>query len=46
MLGSVRPPEEFDGLVKNPKEVGINTQAPYIYVEEIDGQGSRGGNGL
>ena len=36
MLGSVRPPEEFDGLVKNPTEVGINTQAPYIYVEEID----------
>ena len=36
MLGSVRPPEEYDGLVKNPREVGVNTQAPYIFVENID----------
>ena len=36
MLGSVRPPEEHDGLIKNPQEAGTNTQAPYIYIEEID----------
>ena len=36
MLGSVRPPEEYDGLVKTPEEAGINTQAPYIVIEEID----------
>ena len=36
MLGSVRPSEEYDGLVKTPEEVGVNTQAPYIYIEEID----------
>jgi uncharacterized glyoxalase superfamily protein PhnB len=32
----VRPPEEYDGLIKNPQEAGTNTQAPYIYIEEID----------
>ena len=36
MLGSVRTPDEGDGLVKNPRESGTNTQAPYIYIEEID----------
>ena len=36
MLGSVRPLEEYDGLVKNPREARTNTQAPYIYIEEID----------
>ena len=36
MLGSVRPPEEYDGLVKTPEEVGFNTQAPYIVIGEID----------
>ena len=36
MLGSVRLPEEYDGLVKTPEEVGVNTQAPYIIIEEID----------
>ena len=28
MLGSVRPPEEYDGLVRTPEGVGVNTQAP------------------
>ena len=36
MLGSVRPPEEYDDLVKTPEEVGVNTQAPYIVINEID----------
>lgn len=36
MLGSVREAEEYDGLVKTPEEVGVNTQAPYIVIEEID----------
>ena len=36
MLGSVRPPEEYDGLIKTPEEVGVNTQAPYIVINEID----------
>ncbi len=36
MLGSVRPPEEHDGLVKTPGEAGTNTQASYIYIAEID----------
>lgn len=36
MLGSVRLPEEYDGLVKTPEEAGANTQAPYIVIEEID----------
>ena len=36
MLGSVREPEECDGLVKTPQEAGVNTQAPYIIIPEID----------
>lgn len=36
MLGSVRPEEEYDGLVKTPREAGTNTQAPYVYIAEID----------
>jgi len=36
MLGSVRPPEENDGLVKTPGEADTNTQAPYIVIEQID----------
>lgn len=36
MLGSVRSPDEYDGLIKNPREVGTNTQAPYIYIEKVD----------
>ena len=36
MLGSVRNEEEQDGLIKTPAEVGVNTQASYIVIEEID----------
>ena len=36
MLGSVRPLDEYDGLVKTPSEVGTNTQAPYVYIAEVD----------
>ena len=36
MLGSVQPPEEYDGPVKTPAEAGTNTLAPYICIGEID----------
>ena len=36
MLGSVRPDGEYDDLVKTPREAGTNTQAPYIFIKEID----------
>ena len=36
MLGSVRPPDEYDGPVKTPAEAGTNTQVPHICIAEID----------
>ena len=37
MLGSYRDGGEFDNLVGLPRDVGANTQAAYIVVNEIDG---------
>ena len=37
MLGSAREGNEYDSLVKLPIEVGANTQATYIVVEDVDG---------
>ena len=36
MLGSAREGGEFDSLVRLPRDVGANTQAAYIVIEEID----------
>ena len=46
MLGSARDGGEHDGLLKTPVDVGANTQAPYIFVSDIDDhyrQARRGG---
>ena len=37
MLGSAREGNEYDSLVKLLIEVGANTQATYIVVEDVDG---------
>ena len=36
MLGSARDGGEHDGLLKTPVDAGANTQAPYIFVSDID----------
>ena len=36
MLGTAREDGEFDSYVRLPREVGANTQAAYVVVDEID----------
>ena len=36
MLGSARDGGEHDGLLKTPVDAGANTQAPYIFISDID----------
>ena len=36
MLGSAKDESDYDNLVKLPKDVGANTQAVYIVIDEID----------